>query len=155
MNNILITAGTTSLAFKVKNLIANDFNVSLGTAEEIPSIFEKNYIKLPKESSNSFINETLKTSLDNSINYLLPLTISEALILSQNISLFEEYGITILIPPFNVLNSIITTNLPDKEMNLSLLNNGYDFIKQKQTPLTISGLGILSDSEIDFILVIL
>lgn len=155
MKNILITAGTTSLAFKVKNILSDNFHVSLGTKEEIPSIIKNQYITLAKESSNSYINELLKIALDNNINYLLPLSSSEAIVLSQNKVLFEEYDITILIPEFNELNNIQSTNNPDKTLNLSLLDKGFDLISQKQSYVKTSGLGIISDSENDFILVIL
>jgi len=155
MNNILITAGTTALALRLKKNLSPNFNVFLADSNEIPSVVKNQYLQLPKDNSFSFVHEVLKVALDSHINYILPLNDKEIIRLSQNITLFEEYGIDVLIPEADELLTIKTTNNPDKSLPLALLQNGKNLINGDQTKLSVSGLGYISDSEEDFILVAL
>lgn len=155
MNNILVTAGTTAVALRLKNLLSANFNIFLGDSKEIPFAVKEQYLQLPKDSSFSFVHEILKIALDNKLNYILPLVDKEILRLSQNLTLFEEYGINILAPEPDILLTLNTTNNPDKSLQLVLLENGKNLINGEQTDLSLTGLGFLSDSKEDFVLVAL
>lgn len=155
MQSILITAGTTSLALKVKNILANKFDITLGTSGDIPSILKNTYIQLPKENTIGYIHEILKIALDNNFNYILPLTVAEAYILSKNLIIFEEYDIKILLTEPAVMEELMTIDNPSNTMPLVLLENGVDLISGKKTNSAWTGLGVLSDEESDFAIVLL
>lgn len=153
MKQILITAGTTTLTLKLKSILTKSFNVLLGYSEEIPFLSSDKYLKLPKESSNSFVHEFLKACLDKEIQYLLPIYKEEILLLSENIPLFKEYGITILIPPPIVLKDLAMVQEIENYDDLQLLEEGYDHLLNKTTDLKITGLGTRSNSRHNFTLV--
>lgn len=153
MQNILITSGTTSLALRLKNILSDKYNVILSTSAEIPSVMKNHYLQLPNDSSPIFVHELLKLALSNNIIYVLPLIGSEILILSQNKVLFEEYNIKLLIPNNSLMDTLDTISTVDKSMELALLDNGTDLITGNKTSIQIDGLGLISDSGDEFILI--
>lgn len=154
MNKILITAGTSALAFRLKNNLSNQFTFVLGESDEIPSVLKNQYIQTPKDSSPSFVHEILKIALDNNINKVIPLRDTEIIKLSKSLTIFEEYGISILIPESATLSDIKTLSNPDKSIPLSLLDHGTDLISGNKTNLEMSGLVSISDEGNDFILIL-
>lgn len=154
MNNLLITAGTTGLALRAKNMLADHFTINLGSSADIPSVLKNKIIGLPESSSPSFVHEILKIALDNNFSSILPLEANEILNLSKSIALFKEYGINILTPSPAHLAEIETITNPDKSMALTLLIAGLDISQNLQTDLDFSGFGILSDSTQHFLLVV-
>jgi len=152
MNKILVTAGTHALAYRIKNELNGKLLVSLATADDIPSILKDQFIKLPSISSTSIVHEILKIALDNNFTYILPLSLTEIIKLSESLTLFEEYNITILVPEFHSLRNIQTIKSPNKNLPLSLIHNGYDIISGKPSAIKTNGLIITSDSEEEFAL---
>ncbi len=142
MNKILITAGTTSLALKIKNLLSTKMDVILGTSDEIPSVLEQKIIKLSNHTSNSFTHELLKIALDNNLNYILPLRLKEIEILSQSYILFEEYDIKILAPQTLSLDTIEIVDLIENQNELVLNYNHYDLLNNVNHNQKINGLGL-------------
>lgn len=153
MKRILITGGTTSLAFKVKMLMKDTFDILLGDAREIPAILGDHFINLPKVSSRSYPHEMLKIALDHDLKYILPLYKEEIFLLSDNLSLFSEYEVKILIPTPAILKHIDIDQIADKSQPLILLEEGYDLMKQSTTELKLTGLGVHSNNQFQFTLV--
>lgn len=152
MQKILITQGVNSLAFRIKNILSNSFIVTLASSSEVPSVLKDSYLNIPKVESSSFQHEMLKLAIDNEIDYILPLHIKEISLLSQSLVLFEEYGIKVLVPVPSQLAELPYMNSLPKELDLVLLDQGVDLISAKNVGVSITGLGVLSDSGDEFIL---
>lgn len=154
MQKILVTAGTTALALKVKNLLNNKYEVILASADEVPSVLQKSFVALPKLYASTYIHEMLKMSLDNSVDFVLPLDMEEINILNQNLALFEEYGVSLLVPDVKSFSDIPKISLIPNGLELVLLYDGVDMISGKSTEVFQNGLGVLSDSGVDLLLVV-
>lgn len=154
MINILITSGTHALALRAKKKIASHFNVILGVSGDIPTVVKNQFIQLPQYSSSTFIHEILKIALNNNIKYILPLNGKEISLLSEVVPLFDEYDVKIIAPSKDDLLDIKTMINPDKSFDLTLLIDGMNIIEEKPTDMSISGFGILSDSEKELIIAI-
>lgn len=153
MNNLLITGGTTSYAFRIMNLLSDKFIISLGTADDIPSVMNKHFIKLPSSTINSFVHEVLKIALENNITYILPIEEKEITLLSQSLSLFEEYGIQILIPNVDEIRNLNLTSAPHKNSRLTVLIGGVDLLNNNKTIFNFSGCGYITEANDEFILI--
>jgi hypothetical protein len=91
----LITAATTSKAYKVKNSLNNE-NIIMGDYAELPStMLSKMMIQLPNPVLPSYAHEMLALCLDREIDHIYPLKIEEQSQLTKAIQLFNEYGIAI------------------------------------------------------------
>lgn len=153
MNKILITAGTTSIALRVKKLLSNRFNISLGTSSDIPSVLREQYIKLPISSSPSYSHQILKIALDNGFDYVLPLEANEMIELGESLVLFKEYNIEVLVPNANDFKKTPISSTIPKSTEILLLNAGVDLITGESSPFLINGLGILTHPGEEFVLI--
>lgn len=90
---VLITAGTSAKAFKIKgSLIGKD--ILLGDYNEIPAF--TNIIKLPNPAGDTFAHEMLTLSLDNSVESIYLLDDREWQVLQISKQLFSEYNIELI-----------------------------------------------------------
>ncbi|MXV52050.1 hypothetical protein GS399_13800 [Pedobacter sp. HMF7647] len=107
----LITAGSSSQAYKLKSLIADDGDVFLGDHKPLPSVKLPGicFIKIPSSASLSFAHELLTLCLDNGITMVYPLCYQEIRLLAESKQLFSEYGITVFTPEASVLHKFETT----------------------------------------------
>jgi hypothetical protein len=107
MNNILITSGMSAFAQRAAELFPES-NIFFADSNPIPSVFlnSQKYRAIPSPEKASFIHELLKLCLDLSILKLLPLSDEELIPLAKNRLLFEEYGILILVPDLEYLETI-------------------------------------------------
>jgi hypothetical protein len=107
MNNILITSGTSAFTQRVAELFPKS-NIIFADSKPIPSVFLANgkYIAIPSSQKASFVHEMLAICLDLSIHKLLPLNDGELIPLAKNKILFEEYGITVLVPDLESLERL-------------------------------------------------
>ncbi len=107
MERTLITSGTSAFSQRVAKLFPEE-DLFFGDSRPIPAPFIKSgrYIPIPSPEKASFVHEILKVCLDHSITKLLPLNEEELMPLAKNNALFEEYGITILVPKVVVLDNI-------------------------------------------------
>lgn len=153
MRRILITAGTTAIALRVKKMLSTKFLCSLGTSGDIPSVLNSQYIKLPQIASSSYSHEILKIALSHNIEYILPLEALAVMKLSNSLVLFEEYDITILVPKNNILNDLSFCASVPKEIDILVLDKGIDIVTDNKTDFLISGSGIVSDSQEEFVLI--
>lgn len=154
MKKILITCATDSLGLRLAKALENKFEVSLSTSDELPIFMQDKYLKIPKGVNPTFAHELLKLALDTQCHYILPLQLSEIQSLSESILLFEEYGIEILSPTKMQLEDLEVLTNPEKGLPISLINNSKDLLTDQQLELKINGLGLVSDSGLEFILVV-
>lgn len=107
MNTILITSGVSAFTQRVAELFPEN-TVFLGDSNPIPSVFLSSwkYIAIPSPIKASFVHELLKLCLDLSIRKLLPLSEDELIPLAKNKLLFQEYGISVLVPDLGSLENI-------------------------------------------------
>lgn len=130
---ILITAASYSAAFKIHRLLGSA-SVYFGEQLEMPPIPGNEFIRLPETGSPSYINEMLKLCLDNQISTVFPLKRTEINVLSGARQLFEEYGISLIIPSDNWIHyrlsdsSILGTELlilSDEQVLAGALPEGF------------------------------
>lgn len=156
MSKVLITAGTSALAIKLKNKLQSNFDVYLGEElSAIPSVLAKNYIVTPSASSQSYAHSIIKIALDYNIEIILPLKVEEIKKLSLSITLFEEYGIRVLAPSSVQLAEIDILQNPDKRINISLVENGIDLFTNDEINTGINGLVAISNAHEDVALITL
>jgi len=146
MEKILITFGTRPLAQRVKQALADQFEVFLATSEEFPTILKSSIYSIPKGVNPTFAHEVLKLALDLNINYILPLGYQELAPFAESHMLFEEYGIEILSPKREELPLVFLLENPSKDTKLNVYRNGRSLHKDGLTVSTsFSGLGLVSD----------
>lgn len=154
MNRILITSATHSLGLRVAKLLQDTFEVILAMSDELPAFMEPKYVKIPKGVNPTFAHEMLKMALDTNCQYILPLQISEIQTLAESLLLFEEYGIRIICPSKLQLEELDILPNPAKEMPLSLILDRKNMLTNQPVNVENDGLGVLSDSGMDFLLVV-
>lgn len=150
----MITSATHSLGLRVAKLLESKFDVILATSDDLPSFMQANYLEIPKGVSPTFAHEMLKLALDLSCAYILPLQLPEIESLAESLQLFEEYGIKVICPVKNQLGDLEILPNPGKELPLSIVSENVDLIHDKIVQIEINGLGVISDSEMDFFLVV-
>ena len=94
---VLITAAANSAAFRLERILETP-EVYFADQSSLPSIPGKKFLKIPDASSNSFTHEVLKICLDHHIIEIYPLRGEEMTELSRSRQLFEEFGISLVIP---------------------------------------------------------
>lgn len=154
MKKILLTSATHVLGLRVANLLADKFEIVSSTSDALPAFMQQKYIQIPKGLNPTFSHEMLKLALDLQCEYILPLQLPEIESLSESILLFEEYGITVICPSKEELENLDIFPNPHKDMPLSLMLNSQDLISDQSMEITVNGLGIVSDSGLDFLLAI-
>lgn len=155
MKKILITFGTRPLAMRIAKKIAGNFEVLYASSEEIPELLLKsgNYVSIPKGLLPTFAHEVLKLSLDQQVDYVLPLGGFELEALAEAKVLFDEYQIAVLVPDKDILDSFPVIENPPADLPFVLLSKGNDLLGDDVHERTLDGLMVRSDSEEDFALV--
>lgn len=154
MKRLLITSATHSLGLRVSKLLADKYELIEATSEDIPVFMQDKYLKIQKGVNPTFAHEMLKLALDKGYNYILPLQLAEIESLSESLILFEEYGIQVICPTKPQLEELEILPNPAKELPLSILLDKIDLLQAKEVDVAINGLGVLSDSELDFFLAV-
>lgn len=152
---ILITFGTRGLGQRIAKLLEHEFDVFFASSEEIPSLLLNSgkYFKIPAGLMPTYAHEVLKISLDQHIDYVLPLGSYEFEPLSEAKVLFEEYDIKVIVPSHYVLQDYFVIENPSKELSLVLLIAGKSLLNDFETvDSSMDGLFIISDSGDDFAL---
>ena len=154
LKRLLITSATHSLGLRVCKMLADKYELIQATSEDLPVFMQEKYVKIPKGVNPTFAHEMLKLALDNGCNYILPLQLAEIESLSESLLLFEEYGIQVICPSRAQLQEIDILPNPAKELPLSVLLDKTDLLSHRQVDIAVNGLGVLSDSEMDFFLAV-
>jgi len=152
---LMITQGTSAFAQRVARQIqqsSTTVQVYFGAADELPKVLESTgkYIRISSFSDASFVHQLLKSALDLELNYVLPLDYSECRELSEATMLFEEYGITLLMPNLENWSEENLLLNPPSALGLQLIINGHTFPAPSERTMTessekLSGLYSLSD----------
>lgn len=126
MERVLITSGISAFSQRVAKLFP-DGELFFADSSPIPAPFIKSgkHIPIPSPEKATFIHEVLKICLDLSITKLLPLKEGELMPLAKSIALFEEYGVSILVPSVESLNTI------SKVINPTRVNCPEIIVKQQ------------------------
>lgn len=95
---ILVTEGTSASTQRLAKQLLALWSVHFASADSVPQVLLRThkYHQLPAITSDVFIHELLKLSLDLEVGYILPLHPDEKRVLHHSIQLFKEYGVEIL-----------------------------------------------------------
>ena len=120
---ILITAASTSYPYKLEKELGES-SIVFADSVELPEIMLKNkkFIKIPPASSDSFAHSMLSICLDNNIDKVFPMRQAELKALAESRQLFDEYGIKVMVPRKEHIESLLG---PDK--------TGKIFIKETES----------------------
>ena len=152
MKRILITFGTDALAQRIGKLLADQYTLLYASSQPFPDILLKqHYRKLPTASNPTYVHEVLKLALDDSVDFILPLGQGELQALHEARVLFEEYGITLLMP--TSLDDVLIAEKPAKELAIQVLAEGKDMQTGEMVATAdFSGAAIMSDSGEEVVL---
>ena len=140
MKNILITSAGRRVSlvryFKIElNAIFPDAKVFTTDANPEYSsacIISDGYFKVAKVTDSNYIEELLQLVMANAIKLIIPTIDTELLVLSQNIHLFKQHGIEILISDFNQVKTFrdkrLTHQFFEKNGILSPRPNGSKYL---------------------------
>lgn len=147
METILITYGTRPFAQRVGRMLSSHYQLVYASSEPFPEILQKqHYHRIPTGSNPTFAHEVLKLCLDKGCHKLLPLGKIELQLLQEARILFEEYGITVLMP--DDVTSCFFVEDPSEEVRV--VQAGKDVLTDAVVCEShFSGAGILSDSGED------
>jgi hypothetical protein len=154
LKRLLITSATHSLGLRLSKLLADNYELIQATSDELPAFMQDKYVKIPKGVNPTYAHEMLKLALDKGCIYVLPLQLSEIESLSESLLLFEEYGIEVICPTKAQLEELDILPNPAKELPLSVILDKTDLLSHRQVDIEVNGLGVLSDSEMDFFLAV-
>ncbi|MGJ1235425.1 MULTISPECIES: hypothetical protein [Sphingobacterium] len=155
MKKILITFGTRPLAMRIAKRLGTDFEILYASSEDIPELLlaSGKYAKIPKGLLPTFAHEILKLSLDQEVDYVLPLGGFELEPLSTAKVLFEEYQISVLVPGKQQLETIPVMENPPAELPYKLLSKGNNLLDSTRFDRPLDGLFVTSDSGEDLALI--
>ncbi|MEI2275053.1 hypothetical protein OHD16_23180 [Sphingobacterium sp. ML3W] len=155
MKKILITFGTRPLAMRIARKLSDSFEVLYASSEEIPELLLKsgNYAVIPKGWLPTFAHEVLKLSLDQQVDYVLPLGGFELEPLAEAKVLFDEYQISVLVPDKDILETFSIIENPPADLPYVLLSKGNNLLGEEIYENTLDGLLVTSDSAEEFALV--
>lgn len=124
---ILITQGSTAFAQRIAKK-CSDLQVLFAVNDEVSTflLHTGKYFSLPKSDSSTFVHELLKLALDKEIDYILPLNVQEAKIISVSNILFQEYGVAVLVSESSILEETPYLFAPPREISLMLSGIGND-----------------------------
>lgn len=113
--NILITAGTSATAMKLSKAFTGQ-KVLLADYGDVPNLVSESYqfATLGILNKDVLAHNLLTFCLDNNIDYLLPLNKFEIEALIVSITLFEEFGIKVLLPKKDSINAFLADSIAIK-----------------------------------------
>jgi hypothetical protein len=119
---ILITGGNSAVAIKIHKAFKGE-EVLLADYGEVPQISSPNYqlASLGAKNLDITAHTLLSFCLDNAVDILLPLYHFEFEAVAKAKTLFEEFGITILLPEVDQLGDYL---LKPSKTDFVVLNNG-------------------------------
>lgn len=97
--SVLITAASHAEAYKLERILQLD-DVIFADFRELPhlSFSGKRFLKIPAGNSASYAHMMLDLALNSGIEKIFPLYSEEILPLAESRQLFEEYGISVMVP---------------------------------------------------------
>jgi len=140
---------------RIAKRLGTDFEILYASSEDIPELLlaSGKYAKIPKGLLPTFAHEILKLSLDQEVDYVLPLGGFELEPLSTAKVLFEEYQISVLVPGKQQLETIPVMENPPAELPYKLLSKGNNLLDSTRFDRPLDGLFVTSDSGEDLALI--
>lgn len=119
---ILITGGNSATAFKLLKVLPQH-QIILADYGDIPSLASQHYqmISLGLKNEDTIAHTLLNNCLDHNVDAILPLHHFELDAVAKADVLFNEFGISVLLPLISELPQYV---LNEKSEELILLNNG-------------------------------
>lgn len=145
MQNLLITFGTRALAQRLSNLLKNDFTIHFATSEEVPVFLNSKFMVIPVGSNPTYAHELLKICLDQQIQILLPIGLSEVKAIAEAKVLFEEYNIQVLTPSLEELEEVFVFTNPATSVAIHVAHQGQCLDVDKRLNTSLSGVLAVSD----------
>lgn len=144
---ILISAGKSAKAFKVKNLL-NSHELFLVDYGDMPDFVgsDSKFVSLGQRNEETLAHTILTMCLDMGVEACLPLNKEEIHACSEAKLLFEEFGIALLVPELDYLKSFTPIELDDK--NITILMNGEDLASGEHNDKLLGISGIYYSSSL-------
>jgi carbamoyl-phosphate synthase large subunit len=141
MSNILITCAGKRVSlvrsFKTElKLIFSDSKVYTTDSSPEKSAacrVSDGYFKVPHVTHYDYIGELLQIAIDNNIKLIIPTIDTELLVLSQNIELFKEYNIEVLVSDCDNIKTLINKRLTNNFFKRLEINYPKEFDKNNFT----------------------
>mgnify|MGYP003296302268 CR=1 FL=1 len=97
--SVLITAASHAEAYKLERILQLP-EVIFADYQELPHLASsgRKFIKIPAGNSASYAHEILDLALNRGIDRIFPLYADEILPLAESRQLFQEYGISVIVP---------------------------------------------------------
>lgn len=129
---ILITAAANSAAYRFERILASAGDVFFADTTDLPPIPSRKFLRVPVTSSITYTHEILTLCLDHGIDHVYPLHRDEVTELSKASQLFDEYGISLIIPSerWLIINALNVFQF--RSSNVLVLENGM--IKAGELP---------------------
>ncbi|KGE15223.1 hypothetical protein [Sphingobacterium deserti] len=145
MDKLLITYGTRPFAQRLGKILSSKFACHYASCEQIPTILLKgDYRQIPTGLNPTFAHELLKLCLDEGFTRVLPLGKGELQPINETRVLFEEYGITILLP-LHLEEHYILEN-PASSLPVHIVEQGRNILTAEELlDVTFSGVFVLAD----------
>ncbi|MBC8051838.1 MAG: hypothetical protein H7Y13_02115 [Sphingobacteriaceae bacterium] len=110
--NILITGAVTVQAHQLQRYLNHTGNITFADSVEMPFMLKNvRFVQIPQGHSQAFAHSLLTVCLDLKIERVYPLRKNELCALSEARQLFDEYGITILVPEMPFIDSLLNKTL--------------------------------------------
>lgn len=127
MINVLITSGTSAFSQRVAKMLPNCRHFFAdSSAIPAPLLNTGKYKSIPNAEKNTYVHEVLKVCLDLAIDMLIPLGKDEILPLANSEMLFTEYGVTLLLPPVELLEDFSIVVNPSRSDYPEVFINAKD-----------------------------
>lgn len=124
MAKILITGGNSATAMKLAKML-DQHHLVLADYGDTPLLKNEQleFISLGKENKDVTAHSLLTACLDFQVDILLPLRVFEMEALVKSRILFEEFGISVMVPQQN-----LDSFLPTRKSSSIVLNNGHEVL---------------------------
>ena len=106
---VLITGAATAQAYQLQRHLDNTTAIVLADSAELPQLpGSVQFQKIPAATSPSFAHLLLTICLDLDIQTIYPLRKNEIRALAESRQLFDEYGITVLVPQKQLIENLLS-----------------------------------------------
>lgn len=118
-----------SLIFPEAQVFTTDSNPDYAAA----GIVSTECFRVPKVTSSSYIEDLLSVAISNQIGLIIPTIDTELLVLSQNMNLFTQHGITVVVSDFELVNTFHFKRLSHNFFENQGIETAKEFSKNNYT----------------------
>ena len=104
----MITGAVAAQAYQLHRHLDNADEVFFADSADVPMLSKNSkFLKIPFGDSSAFAHSLLSICLDHGIQKVYPLRKSELLPLAEARTLFDEYGIQLIVPEKDLISSLL------------------------------------------------